>query len=473
MKRLHTLFWLPMALLLVAFQTDAVTSVCEQVIRTAMAATETTCSGLGRNQACYGNHLLEAFPQAGIENFNFDDIGDIIDISGIERLRLSAMNLDAGLWGVALMRLQANIPHQLETENVTMVLFGDVEVRNEVTAPHLVAVRPALQTNVNVRRYPERDAFVLGTIQPGEIALADGQLEDGSWYHVQLLSTGEKGWVFAGSVDSVGNDDNLRIVDVLSAEFGPMQAFYLRTGETQESPGCAEAPENGVLIQTPEGVATVDLWINEVKIRLGSTAYVQAQGGGDMTIRLVEGATEVSALGVDQVAVAGTQLIVPMTDSLQPAAPPSLPQPYSQASVAAIPVAALERPVQVAPPLDTNTLNALNEANRADAETPTPVPPTNTPTPLPTSTPVPTNTLLPPTPTPIPPTNTPVPPTSTPVPTNTLLPPTPTPIPPTNTPVPPPTDTPVPPTNTPLPPPTDTPVPPTNTPLPPTDTPTP
>jgi hypothetical protein len=464
-KQLQRLFWLPLALLLVAFQTDAVASVCEQVIRTAMAATETTCSGLGRNQACYGNHLLEAFPQAGVDDFNFDDIGDVIDISGIERLRLSAMNMDAGLWGVALMRLQANIPHQLETENVTMVLFGDVEVRNEVAAPHLVAMRPALQSNVNVRRYPERDAYVLGTIQPGEIALADGQLEDSSWYHVQLLSTGEKGWVFAGSVESVGSATNLRIVDVLSAEFGPMQAFYLRTGETLETPGCAEAPENGVLIQTPEGVATVDLWINEVKIRLGSTAFVQAQGGGDMTIRLVEGATEVSALGVDQVAVAGTELTVPMTNSLQPAAPPSLPQSYTQASVAAIPVQALERPVEVAPPLDQNTLNALNDANRADVETPTPVPPTNTATPIPTNTPLPTATPRP--------TNTPVPPTVTPIPpTNTPVPPTATPVPPTATPIPP-TDTPVPPTNTPLPP-MDTPIPPpTNTLLPPTDTQTP
>jgi hypothetical protein len=461
-KKFRSFSWLSLILLLASFQTSPVASICEQVITTALEATNTACAGMGRNQACYGNHLLEAAPQFGIEAFNFDDIGDVIDITGIESLRLSAMDMNAGIWGVALMRLQANIPHQLISENVTMVLFGDVQIQNEVQSPALIAIQSALPSNVNIRRYPERDAYVLGTLRPDEIAIADGRLEDGSWLHVRMLETNERGWVFAGSVDALSDASVLRVVDIQSAEFGPMQAFYLQTGE--ETTGCAEAPENGVLIQTPDGVATVDLWINEVKIRLGSTAYVQAQGGGEMTIQLIEGSSEITALGVDQVALAGTELNVPMSDSLQPAAPPSLPQPYDASAVAAIPVQVLDRPVDVAPPLDANTAAALNNANQTDVETPTPPPPTHTPTMVtPTSTPRPLPTLTPsprPTNTPAP-TNTPRPtntlaPTNTPRPTNTLA-PTDTPE-PTNTPRPTATDTDVP-TVTPVPTATDTDVP--------------
>ncbi len=509
-SRFRPFLWLPLVLILVSVQTGLASTVCEQVIETALFASETACYGLGRNQACYGNHLLEAEPQPGFNNFNFDDIGDVIDITGLESLRLSAMDLDAGLWGVALMRLQANIPHQLVTRNVTLVLFGDVEVENRVPAPHLAAVRPRTDANVNIRRYPERDAYVIGTLDQTQIALADGRMEDSSWYHVQLLESGRRGWVAASTVDVIGSADDLNVVSIQSAEFGPMQALYMETGDNATN--CEGVPENGVLIQTPDGVATVDLWINEVKIRLGSTAFVQANAGDRMTIKMIEGSSQVEALGVDQFSLAGTQLEVPMNESLQPAAPPSLPQAYDANTVQSIPVTVLERPIEVAPPLPQEQVDALNRVNLADMETPQPPAPTNTPTVAPTATSIPTNTPLPPTPTntatrvpptatntplptatrtstPVPPTatrtNTPVPTatrTNTPLPptaTNTPLPPTATPVPPTatNTPLPPPTatNTPVPPptaTNTPLPPPTatNTPVPPptaTDTPLPP------
>lgn len=455
MKRLRAFLYVPLALLLVAFQ-SATDVVCNQVVEAALERSQTICAGLGRNQACYGNPLLEAEPQVGFNNFNFDEIGDMIDITGLQSLRLSSMNIDEQLWGVALMRLQANIPHQFVSRNVTLVLFGDVEVRNRVRAPILVAVRPEGSAFVNVRRYPDRTAFVLGTIQPTEIAIADGRLEGGNWYHVQLLETGESGWVSADTVVPIGDPSALNIVDIQSAEFGPMQAFFLDTGAPEAH--CGETPQNGLLIQTPDGVATVDVWINEVKIRLGSTAFIQASAGEDMTVRLVEGATEVQALGVDQFAVAGTQLTVPMTEQLQPAAPPSLPEAYTAESVAAIPVAVLDRPIAVAPPLDQGSVESLNQLNMADAETPTAAPPTpsNTPPPPPTQTPRPTNTAVPTA------TATPLP-TSTPLPTNTLL--------PTNTNTPLPSNTPVP-TDTPHPP-TDTPVPPTDTLVPPTDTPDP
>ncbi|MBE0690570.1 MAG: hypothetical protein IH587_10670, partial [Anaerolineae bacterium] len=453
-------------------------TVCEQVIETALFASETACSGLGRNQACYGNHLLEAEVQPGFHNFNFNDIGDVIDITGLESLRLSAMDLNAGLWGVALMRLQANIPHQLVTRNVTLVLFGDVEVKNQVAAPHLAAVRPRTQANINIRRYPQRDGYVIGTLDQTQIALADGRLANSSWYHVQLLESGRKGWVAANTVEVIGTAADLNVVDIQSAEFGPMQALYLETGSN--STNCEGVPENGVLIQTPDGVATVDLWVNEVKIRLGSTAFVQANAGDRMTIKMIEGSSQVEALGVDQFSVAGTQLEVPMSDSLQPSAPPSLPHAYDATTVQSIPVQVLERSIEVAPPLPQDQVDSLNRVNLADMETPVAPSPTNTPTmtrtatALPTNTPTVTRTSPPPppatltntpmpTPTPVPATATRTPTAVPPVATNTAVPPSVTnttaPPPATNTPLPPATNTPLPAaTNTPLPPATNTPL---------------
>ena len=69
-------------------------------------------------------------------------------------------------------------------------------------------------------------------------------------------------------------------------QYGPMQAFYLKTGSKATS--CEEAPNDGLLVQTPEGIAEVRLWINEVKIRLGSTAFIQSSPGNSMTIKTLE-----------------------------------------------------------------------------------------------------------------------------------------------------------------------------------------
>ena len=40
------------------------------------------------------------------------------------------MNASTGAWGVALMRIQANLPDTLPGQNVTMLIFGDVQIQN-------------------------------------------------------------------------------------------------------------------------------------------------------------------------------------------------------------------------------------------------------------------------------------------------------------------------------------------------------
>lgn len=106
-----------------------------------------------------------------------------------------------------------------------------------------------------------------------------------------------------------------------------MQAFPFKTGKHQTS--CQNVPNDGILIQTPEGVVKVQLWINEVKIKLGSTAFIQASSEKKtMSVTTLEGAAHVEALGVEQVAVEGTTVTVRIDENLMPVAPPSLPKAY-------------------------------------------------------------------------------------------------------------------------------------------------
>ncbi|MEO8611385.1 MAG: hypothetical protein ABI690_26040 [Chloroflexota bacterium] len=115
-----------------------------------------------------------------------------------------------------------------------------------------------------------------------------------------------------------------------SGDYQPMQAFALQTGDA--SSGCTNITENGLIIQTPEGVGRVTLWINDVRIRVGSTVLFQAEAGGDLVVSTFEGHAEVQADGGTQEATTGMRVRVPMDANLKPAGVPTIPEPFDAVS---------------------------------------------------------------------------------------------------------------------------------------------
>ncbi|NLF74671.1 MAG: hypothetical protein GX573_03175, partial [Chloroflexi bacterium] len=84
-------------------------AVCQQIVFQALELSSQLCEDTGRNQACYGHVQVEAQPQPGISDLLFQEAGDIVDVVNLQSLRLSPMDLEEEAWGVALMRLQANL----------------------------------------------------------------------------------------------------------------------------------------------------------------------------------------------------------------------------------------------------------------------------------------------------------------------------------------------------------------------------
>jgi hypothetical protein len=135
----------------------------------------------------------------------------------------------------------------------------------------------------------------------------------------------------------------------VDTELNPMQAFYFHSG-SGDAP-CSEAPDSGILVQTPEGAATIDFTVNDVDITLGSTAYLQAQPGGQMTTSVVEGEATVTAGGATVIVPAGSQVQVPLDAQGQANGTPSQPQPYDAAKMAVLPIRILPRTISIAPPI--------------------------------------------------------------------------------------------------------------------------
>ncbi len=116
---------------------------CDDLVTTALNKANQVCTGLSRNQVCYGNNLIDAELQANATT-NFSKAGDIVNVDLIRRLTTAPLDTSKQVWGIAIMKIQANLPDTLPGQNVTFLLFGNAVLDN--ITPQMQAV--VLKTGV-------------------------------------------------------------------------------------------------------------------------------------------------------------------------------------------------------------------------------------------------------------------------------------------------------------------------------------
>jgi len=335
---------------------------CPALVKQALAVTDNMCQTTGSNEACYGNIHLQAKPNSSTPNFIFSQPGDRVNLSEIKSLQLSPMQVDTGEWGVALMHIQANMPAQSK-KNLMLLAFGDVAIQNDALTPTASDVEVVGSDAINVRRLPNLNAGAVAVLKPGQEVTAVERLKDTSWLRINLPDSGETGWVKSDLLKGTDDLSRLNVVEGSQPNYRPMQAFTFISG--QDQPKCAEIPNNGLIIQTPEGAGEIRLWVNQVVVKLGSTVYFQAQPNGDMIITTLEGHATVEALGVSHTAVAGTRVHVKMGADMKPVAPPSLPQSYTATDVQNLPVTSLQRTIAIHAPLTDAEVAIVQQQQQA------------------------------------------------------------------------------------------------------------
>jgi hypothetical protein len=347
---------------------------CPALVEEAIAATGEACVGVVRNQACYGNVSLTATfnPDAG--EIQFEESGDIANLTDLQGIALSNLDITESTWGIALMQVQANLPDTLPGQNVTMLLFGDVEVTNAGTLGTGATLTATANTGANIRRTPSTEGTIIGAVIVGDSVEVVGRLEDSSWLQIQMPNGEGTGWVFGELLNVDGDVDTVEIADPGVVQFGPMQAFYFRSGIGDAA--CAEAPDSGILLQTPEGAGRIVLNVNDATISLGSTAFIEAEPGGDMIINLLEGGATVETEWDVEYVPAGSRVFVPLDDEGHTEQGDYTPEPYNYDDMLKLPLSLLPREIDPSLPVDPEEIEILRA----------------TPTPLPTLTPTPTAT---------------------------------------------------------------------------------
>ncbi|MBX3064681.1 MAG: hypothetical protein KF726_16990 [Anaerolineae bacterium] len=186
---------------------------------------------------------------------------------------------------------------------------------------------------------------------------------------------------------------------------GTMQSVYLKTGTS--APGCAEMPRNGVLLQTPKGAQKVEMDVNGVQLKIGSTIFLTADGNEENTeptlwLYTLEGSVDMTSDGVTVTVPQGTQNCVPLRDEdpedvqvVENGPPCSDPEPLDPDTTGNLPTDTIDE-------LGTE-ITPTEEATTAATAVPTRVPtrrPTRTATVEPTITGIPSPLPPPPSQTP-------------------------------------------------------------------------
>ena len=337
---------------------------CPALVTNALDLTQRNCSATGSNEACYGYIFIDAALRT--PNTQFSQPGDILDVINIESLQLSPLDTNSGQWGVIVMSVEANLADRTQNVNddVQIVLFGDTELRDASQFIEVIA-----NTTVNVRANPRTDAGVISSLATGDSIIANGRLEDNSWIRVRVNDAGEigLGWISADFLEANAELELLPPItreqaenpsaDDLAVQYGPMQAFIFESAE-DDSP-CEQAPNSGMLIQTPDGAASVTLWLDEVVIQLDGTGVISAQADGNLTVGVIDGTAQVEANGGVSTAIAGQAVDVALDSELVPIEAPSVPRPIEGDEVQALPVDLLNDPVTVPLVDDNNTASNI------------------------------------------------------------------------------------------------------------------
>ncbi|MGJ3239195.1 MAG: hypothetical protein ACFE0Q_10860 [Anaerolineae bacterium] len=355
MNKLGTFLYATLLLIFSVWSTQAQNACDIDVDRIIQRVTD-ACTNIGENEVCYGNRNVNAVPRINTIDFVFDAPGDRVGLSNIRSLVVDAIDTSEDNWGVAQMRLL--LGSESGARDINMLLFGDFEIENAVSATSQLELR-VITMQMAIYREPLLSSAEIDRVPSNTILTAVARLEDNSWIRVENPQTRVIGWIENNGFvlsDEALSLGILPIQDASTPYFGAMQAFYFENG--QSNIGCDTVESDGLLIQTPEGTARVSLLINEVSIELlggrneageneGGTALIQANPLSGMSVNVVQGQATVTTEEGEQVIERGQQSSIPISVDLRPSGAPSVPAPSEPGTVNIAPLVPAVSPANV------------------------------------------------------------------------------------------------------------------------------
>lgn len=163
---------------------------CDELVNNALQVVDTACDSVGRNQACYGNHLVNAELQTGT-SATFRAAGDIADLFNVQSLSTAPLNADAQTWGIVVIKAQANLPDTLPGQNITLLLFGDTTLNGISPAMQAVTFSTGIGQSTCTDAPPNAMLLQSPTGQQVSITINGATITMGSTLYLTAVENGE------------------------------------------------------------------------------------------------------------------------------------------------------------------------------------------------------------------------------------------------------------------------------------------
>lgn len=308
---------------------------CAPLVNAAYSATE-ACLTAEDGTLCYGAGPL------------FVEDSEPLEIAGESQV-LNDLNVINGVYDVeAEAWTLAQLRPITRSGPLHMLLMGETTLYNMgASAPvPTVALRVTERTGANVRTAPNPEAGLAGVLLSGQITPAIGRTPTNDWFQV-MTETGLIGWVWSELV-RVEDGQDLESIPVATQGTvtpptlrNPFEAFRLISAG-QDSP-CADQPNSGLLLQSPEPNRPIEVIANDVLIQFAGTLYLQAPADADFTISVLEGYANITAGNITQNPIDGQRVRVQWDAESESLTTPRPPQPYRYIDMVGLPFGLLPR----------------------------------------------------------------------------------------------------------------------------------
>lgn len=301
------------------------------------------CAEQEPGSLCFGHETVSVVKRANApQTQELRQPGDTMPINAIDWLSVSTEDHS---YGAARAVFPAYPYDGLEAEPSALLAYGNVALF--LPAPHL---QPPLQDlavaasrGAYLRAEPNTDSDIVKPIPVRVTVKVIGASSNLNWLRI-YAAPDIIGWM---SREVLTEPE--QALPLLAAETDivplwlPWQAFDFRSG-IADAP-CADAPESGILLQTPKFISPRQFIVNGIRLRLSGSAWLQAQANSGTLIHVLDGLANVRANGVEHEVKSGFMTTVPLDTAdgsgLTPADAPTEPVAYDYHALLNLPVHAL------------------------------------------------------------------------------------------------------------------------------------
>ncbi|HEX2619436.1 MAG TPA: SH3 domain-containing protein [Phototrophicaceae bacterium] len=293
---MRILFILTVFLFVVVISASAQSAAtCPEIVDQALTSLDQTCNTLDRNTACYGSSYVAATFTDPVSSPVFAHPADRVELTRLKSIQTSPMDEASGVWGLAMLNVQANVPNSLPGQGVIFILMGDARLENQLDdTANLPDLRQltTITTSVpaNLRSQPDKKANVIRSV-PAETTLqVDVLSPDKKW--ARVITDGVPAWIHWKGINDFDTLQNLPHPELTA--MSPMQVFQFTGGIGANS--CQQS-QGSLLVQGPNQVK-VDIEVNGAHIRIGSTILINKTAANELQVTVLSGEVNVDGVSV-------------------------------------------------------------------------------------------------------------------------------------------------------------------------------